>query len=220
MADPGGMGFFGEVRELAGAGAHVPPVAYWLRAAAVFCVGVLAELAWAGTGSLVWPPFVALAHVAFRLAVGRDAERGAVRSRLATLCCAWADLLPFEEEGSAARGAFGVFHASFRPDRGPATWLWMVRCAMLPCFCGGAHPWAAVLAVPLGRAGLAFILRRWLLCPRRSPTLPPRVRWLSCGWHLGMEAAYLPDVSAWFYPSLAPGLREICGRHGIPYHTD
>jgi NADPH-dependent stearoyl-CoA 9-desaturase len=39
--------------------------------------------------------------------------------------------------------------------------------------------------------------------------------------HLGFQIEHhlFPNMPAWRYPEIAPRVREICERHGIPYHT-
>ncbi|HYX92625.1 MAG TPA: acyl-CoA desaturase, partial [Myxococcaceae bacterium] len=39
--------------------------------------------------------------------------------------------------------------------------------------------------------------------------------------HLGFQIEHhlFPNMPAWRYPAMAPRVREICERHGIPYHT-
>jgi NADPH-dependent stearoyl-CoA 9-desaturase len=39
--------------------------------------------------------------------------------------------------------------------------------------------------------------------------------------HLGFQIEHhlFPNIPAWRYPQMAPRVREICERHGLPYHT-
>jgi linoleoyl-CoA desaturase len=39
--------------------------------------------------------------------------------------------------------------------------------------------------------------------------------------HLGFQIEHhlFPNIPAWRYPELAPRVREICERHGLPYAT-
>ena len=39
--------------------------------------------------------------------------------------------------------------------------------------------------------------------------------------HLGFQIEHhlFPNIPAWRYPDMAPRVREICERHGLPYHT-
>ena len=39
--------------------------------------------------------------------------------------------------------------------------------------------------------------------------------------HLGYQIEHhlFPNIPAWRYPEMAPRVREICERHGLPYHT-
>ena len=39
--------------------------------------------------------------------------------------------------------------------------------------------------------------------------------------HLGFQIEHhlFPNIPAWRYPEMAPRVREICERHGLPYHT-
>ncbi len=39
--------------------------------------------------------------------------------------------------------------------------------------------------------------------------------------HLGFQIEHhlFPNVPAWRYPEMAPRVREICERHGLPYVT-
>jgi NADPH-dependent stearoyl-CoA 9-desaturase len=39
--------------------------------------------------------------------------------------------------------------------------------------------------------------------------------------HLGFQIEHhlFPNLPAWRYPAIAPRVREVCERHGVPYHS-